>query len=117
MCHLIFFLPVFALPVFWFFPFSTALTVYLFICGLSVFIYFKIFQAMRLKPRTGKSAMLGKTCRVIRDIAPDGKIQYATEIWNATANGKRIPAGEKVIVNGFLGLTVQVVVIARDKNQ
>lgn len=117
MCHLIFFLPVFALPVFWFFPLKAALAVYLIICGLSAFIYFKIFQAMRLKPRTGKNTMLGKTCRVIRDIAPDGKIQYGTEIWNATANGKRIPVGEKVTVHGFQGLTVQVVAIAPEKNQ
>ncbi len=36
MCHLIFFLPVFGLPVFWFFPFKTALVVYLIICAVSI---------------------------------------------------------------------------------
>jgi hypothetical protein len=42
MCHLIFFIPFFALPVFWILPFNTALTIYLIICGISFFIYFKI---------------------------------------------------------------------------
>ncbi len=42
MCHLIFFLPVFALPVFWLFPFSTAVLIYLIICAISFFVYVKI---------------------------------------------------------------------------
>jgi hypothetical protein len=36
MCHLIFFIPFFALPVFWLLPFNTALTIYLLACGLYI---------------------------------------------------------------------------------
>ncbi|CAB1060372.1 hypothetical protein D1BOALGB6SA_5138 [Olavius sp. associated proteobacterium Delta 1] len=71
MCHLIFFLPVFGLPVFWFFPFKTALVVYLVIWAVSLLLYYKVFQAMRSKVCTGKEAMLGKTAVVIRNIDPE----------------------------------------------
>lgn len=108
MCHLILFLPVFALPVFWFFPFSTALPIYLIIAGISVFMYFLIFKAMMMKPRVGKEAMIGKTVVVIKDIAPEGKIKYASEIWNAMTDGKKISVGEKVIIHGFWGMNVLV---------
>jgi membrane protein implicated in regulation of membrane protease activity len=108
MCHLIFFLPVFALPVFWLFPFGTALGVYLIICIISLFLYYKIFQALHAKTCTGKEAMVGKTAVVIRDIDPEGKIRYATEIWCATARGKTFLKGEKLTITGVLGLNLLV---------
>lgn len=108
MCHLIFFLPVFGLPVFWFFPFKTALVIYLIICAVTLLLYYKIFQALHGKVCTGKEAMLGKTAVVIRNIDPEGKIQYATEIWRATARGKTFLKGEKVLINDVLGLNLQV---------
>jgi len=103
MCHLVLFLPVIALPVFWMFPYSTAMTIYLVIMGISLLLYFLIFKAMMMKPRVGIEAMLGKTGVVIKDIAPEGKIQYATEIWNAIADGKNFSAGEKLLFTGFGG--------------
>jgi membrane-bound ClpP family serine protease len=109
MCHLIFFLPVFGLPVFWIFPFNIALPVYLFIVGISMLLYYKIFQAMRAKVHNGQEAMLGKTGVVLKNIDPEGKIKYATEIWNAVAERKKFLEGEKVVINGFsYGLRVIV---------
>ena len=109
MCHLIFFIPFFALPIFWLLPFNTALAIYLVICMICVFIYLKIFQAMGLKPRNGREAMLGQTGRVVQDIDPEGKIQYATEIWNAMADGQKFARGDKVTICGFgWGLRVLV---------
>ena len=101
MCHLIFFLPIFGLPVFWFFPFNIALPVYLFIVGISMLLYYKIFKAMRARVHNGLEAMLGKTGVVLKNIDPEGKIKYATEIWNAVAEGKKLLEGEKVVINGF----------------
>ena len=64
---------------------------------------------MRLKPWNGKEAMLGRTGLVIEDLDPEGKIQYATEIWHAMANGKKFAKGDKVIISGFAwGLRVLV---------
>ena len=73
-----------------------------------VFLYFLIFKAMMMKPRVGKEAMRGKTGVVIKDIAPEGKIQYASEIWNAMTDGKKLSVGEEVIIHGFWGMNVLV---------
>jgi membrane protein implicated in regulation of membrane protease activity len=108
MCHLIFFLPVFGLPIFWFLPFKTALVVYLTVCAISLLLYYKIFQALHSRVCTGKEAMMGKTAVVIRNIDPEGKIQYATEIWRASAHGKKFLEGEKVLIKGVYGLNLLV---------
>ena len=101
MCHLIFFLPIFGLPVFWIFPFNIALSVYLFIVGVSMLLYYKIYQAMRAKVLNGMEAMLGKTGVVLKNIDPEGKIKYATEIWNAVTEREKFMEGDKVVINGF----------------
>jgi len=108
MCHLIFFLPIFGLPIFWFFPFKTALVIYLIVCAISLLLYYKVFQALHRKVCTGKEAMLGKTAVVIRTIDPEGKIQYATEIWRATARGKKFLEGEEVLIKEVFGLNLLV---------
>jgi len=117
MCHLIIFLPIFGLPVFWFFPFKTALILYLIICAISLFLYYKIFQAMRAKVRNGRAAMLGKTGVVLQNIDPEGKIKYATEIWNAIAEGKKFLEGEEVVISDFsYGLRVIVKEAPAERN-
>ena len=108
MCHLILMLPLFALPLFWIFPFTTALPLYILILGISVFLYFKIFKAMRQQVKTGREAMIGKKALVVEDINPEGKIQYAGEIWDAVARGSRFSKGEQVKISGFRGLVLQV---------
>ena len=108
MCHLILFLPFFALTLFWIFPFTTALPLYILVLGISLFLYFKIFKAMRQQVKTGREAMIGKKALVVEDIDPEGKIQYAGEIWDASARKSRILKGEQVKINGFRGLVLQV---------
>ena len=82
--------------------------VYLVISGISLVLYFLIFKAMRMKPKVGMEAMLGQTGVVIKEIAPEGKIEYAAEIWNAVTEGKKFSVGDEVIINGFWGLNLLV---------
>ena len=112
MCHLIFFLPIFGLPVFWFFPFKTALIIYLIVCAVSLFLFYKIFRAMRAMVYNGMEAMLGKTAVAIQEIDPEGKIKYATEIWNAVTQGQKISQGEEVVINGFSGMSLFVLPVS-----
>lgn len=63
---------------------------------------------MRMEVRTGQEAMLGKEGLVVKDIDPEGKIQYASEIWDAMAEGKRLLKGERVKIIGFQGLRLLV---------
>ena len=114
MCHLILFLPFFALPLFWIFPFTTAVPLYILVLGISLFLYFKIFRAMRQQVKTGREAMIGKKALVVQDIDPEGKIMYAGDLWDATARGSRFLKGEQVKIIGFHGLVLQVEKILSD---
>ncbi len=116
MCHLVLFLPVFAFPLFWIFPLATALPLYLFILGVSMFLYFKVFQAMRRKVCTGQEAMLGRNGVVIEDIDPEGRIRCANEIWNAATNGRRLLEGEEVRITHIKGLILLVEGTSTDAN-
>ena len=73
-----------------------------------MFLYFKIFKAMRQDVKTGREAMIGKKALVVEDINPEGKVQYAAEIWDATAKGVCFLKGEQVKISGFSGLVLQV---------
>ena len=115
MCHLILFLPVFALPLFWIFPPDTALPLYLFILGISLFLYFKVFQAMRQKVCTGQEGMLGRNGVVIEDIDPEGKIRCANEIWYAATEGRSLLKGEKVRITHIKRLMLLVEEMPRNR--
>lgn len=67
------------------------------------------------RPRVGKEAMLGRTGIVIQDIAPEGKIKYASEIWNAMTDEKIFLIGEQVVIRGFSGMNVLVEEIPTEK--
>ena len=108
MCHLILFLPVLTLPVFWIFPFNTALPLYFSILGISLLIYFKIFKAMRQQVLTGFEGMFEKKGLVVEDIDPEGKIKYASEIWGAETKGNRFLKGQHVMICGIRGMMLLV---------
>jgi membrane protein implicated in regulation of membrane protease activity len=108
MCHLVLLLPAFALPLFWIFPLDIALPLYAVVTGISFLIYFKLFQAMRREPQTGQEAMLGKKGVVLEDIDPEGKIQFAGEVWDATTTRKRFSKGELVRIASIRGLMLLV---------
>ncbi|MBW2000679.1 MAG: hypothetical protein JRJ29_22300 [Deltaproteobacteria bacterium] len=116
MCHLILFLPVFSLPIFWLFPLSTALPLYLFILGLTFLLYFKIFQAMRRQVLTGKEAMMGKKGLVLEDVDPEGKVLCASEIWDAVSTSGSLPKGHEVKIKGIRGLTLLVEGLREQRN-
>lgn len=108
MCHIILSFPILALPLFYFYPFWTALPIYLGVLLFTWFVYFKMIAAMRSKVRTGKEGMIGEEALVLEDISPEGKVMVLSEIWGATGNGKRFRKGQKVVVLGFEGLTAIV---------
>lgn len=108
MCHLVLFSPIVLLPIFWFLPFGSALPLYLAMIGTSALLYFKIFAALRSEVQTGQEAMLGKEGLVIEALDPEGKIQYASEIWEAMSKGRRFSKGERIRITGFEGLKLLV---------
>jgi len=59
--------------------------------------------------------MLGKKGLMIEDIDPEGKIQYASEVWGARTKGDRFSKGERVKINGIQGLMLLVEEIPMNK--
>jgi membrane-bound ClpP family serine protease len=108
MCHIILAFPIFALPLFFFFPLRTAVPAYTIVLLVTAFLYFKIISAMKSKVRTGKEGMIGEEAFVLEEIDPEGKVIVWSEIWDATAKGKRFHKGQKVVIHGFEGLTAIV---------
>jgi membrane-bound ClpP family serine protease len=111
---LIMFAPIMALVLFMFFPFWTAIPVYIGILLFTVFVYLKMFSSMKQKVKTGREWMIGEVAEVIKDINPEGKVDFEDEIWSAASRGKSFRKGEKVKICGFQGM--QLIVDEKKEN-
>ncbi len=105
---IIMFSPVFALALFLFLPFQTALPIYIPIFIFGVIVNYKMMRSMKLPVRTGLEEMMGQEAVIINDIEPEGKVQFKDEIWAATAKGERVEQGERVRFVGSQGLVLVV---------
>jgi len=100
--------PLLALLLFYYLPFSTALPIYIVILIVAGFCHYFMYQSMRVRARSGPEAMIGREALVLEDIDPEGKIRFKTELWKATARGKKIVAGKKVRILKVRGLVLVV---------
>jgi membrane-bound ClpP family serine protease len=100
--------PFFALLLFYYLPFETALPFYIIILIVAGFYYVVMFRSMRGKAKTGLEAMIGGEALVIEDISPEGKVLFKDEIWTATTRGQDIVKGERVKILETQGLVLVV---------
>jgi len=105
---IIMFSPVFALALFLFLPFYTALPIYIPIFIFGIIVNYKMMRSMKLPVRTGLEEMMGQEAVVIDDIDPEGKVRFKDEIWAATAKDERLEQGDKVRIVGSQGLVLVV---------
>ena len=57
-------------------------------------------RALLKKPVDGLTDMVGSKAKVVSPLAPEGVIKIKGELWVAKSAGRRIEAGEEVIVVG-----------------
>jgi len=57
-------------------------------------------RALLKKPVVGLPDMIGSKAKVVSPLAPEGVIKIKGELWVAKSAGRRIEAGEEVIVVG-----------------
>jgi membrane-bound ClpP family serine protease len=100
--------PVFALALFLFLPFYTALPIYIPIFIFGVIVNYKMMRSMKLPVWGGLEEMMGQEAIVIDDIDPEGKVRFRDEIWAATAKGEKLEQGEKARIVGSRGLVLVV---------
>jgi len=79
--------------------------------GLGMFFFYaiyKVFQARRKKPETGRERLVGQVAEVRTDLAPNGMVFVQGELWNAISSDGPIPSGQMVRVVRAEGLTLTV---------
>ncbi|MFC2018425.1 NfeD family protein [Chloroflexota bacterium] len=74
----------------------------------AVFSYRLGSRALRRKPTICLSPMIGSKGIVVSPLSPRGFIRIEGELWEATAVGESIAAGEEVTVVGQQGLKLTV---------
>lgn len=103
-------LPLLGIILFFIFPFDEALPIYLAFIFFSALMYYGMFTVMgrKRKVQTGSEEMIGDVAIVVKDIDPDGMVDFKGEIWAATAGGKKFFKGEKVKIRSVEGLVLHV---------
>lgn len=73
-----------------------------------LFVVGKAIMAQRQKTVTGREGLIGATGLAKSPLAPDGVVMVQGELWEASAEGERIEAGERVRVVKVEGLRLIV---------
>ncbi len=107
MHHLLLFLPLLALILFYLLPWPVALPFYALILVGSIIGYWKALQAQRQPPVMGRKAMIGDRALVVKAEKGELEVEYKGEIWNAVSPQPLQP-GQEVIVEKVEGLTLRV---------
>jgi membrane-bound serine protease (ClpP class) len=79
--------------------------------GLGAFFFFavyKVVQARRKRPSTGRESLVGSIGETRTELAPDGMVFVSGELWQAWSNSGPIPAGRTVKIVDTEGLRLTV---------
>lgn len=79
--------------------------------GLGAFFFFAVFkvvQARRKRPSTGRESIVGSIGETRTELAPEGMVYVSGELWQAWSNSGPIPAGRSVKIVDAEGLKLMV---------
>lgn len=111
MCHLILFMPVIALPIFWLMPLNFSVPIYVVIALLSGLSYWLITRSMRKPVTTGAESLIGTKAEVVSRLSPDNPAKYLVraegELWTAHC-AKSLRPGEQVNIAAVDGISLVV---------
>jgi len=77
----------------------------LFTVGMGVMAAVMAIRAHRRRPVSGEEGMIGRVVTLEQPLGPEGRVWLEGEVWHARAESP-LPAGTRVRVTGFDGLTV-----------
>jgi membrane-bound serine protease (ClpP class) len=76
--------------------------------GFFFFAVYKVFQARRMRPATGREGAIGQLAETRTDLAPEGMVFMNGELWKAVSEDGTISSGQPVRVVSTEGLLVKV---------
>ncbi|MGI8586990.1 MAG: NfeD family protein [Chloroflexia bacterium] len=79
--------------------------------SIGAFFFFgiyKVFQARRRKPTTGREGMVGTFAQVRTELAPSGMVFADGALWRAVSTNGPVEVGRQVVISAVDGLTLQV---------
>ncbi|MGA7730734.1 MAG: nodulation protein NfeD [Chloroflexia bacterium] len=79
--------------------------------GMGAFFFFAVFkvlQARRYRPATGREGLVGHIAVTRSDLSPEGMVFVEGELWHATSANGSIPSGQRVRVVAADGLKLIV---------
>ncbi|HST05353.1 MAG TPA: nodulation protein NfeD [Chloroflexia bacterium] len=77
--------------------------------GFFFFAMYKVFQARRRRPSTGRENLVGNVGQTRTDLAPDGMVFVSGELWSAVSLDGSIPSDRQVRIVAVNGLKLSVV--------
>jgi inner membrane protein len=108
MCHVLLLLPFLALPVFWIWPASVAMPVYMVALLVAGVTYWYAFKAARMPEVNGAEGMVGARGRVVQCGEDCVTLFFHGELWSAEAVGEALAVGDEAVVEGIEGLRLRV---------
>lgn len=107
MCHVVLFMPLFALALFWLLPPVLAIPLYLLVLILSAWLYYVVYRVMHRVPVIGPEALLSAHGRVTHADGNNGWVRIKNELWRAESD-RALRDGEPVRVVARKGLVLHV---------
>jgi membrane-bound serine protease (ClpP class) len=77
--------------------------------GFFFFAMYKVFQARRRRPSTGRENLVGNVGQTRTALAPDGMVFVSGELWSAVSLDGSIPSDRQVRIVAVNGLKLSVV--------
>jgi membrane-bound ClpP family serine protease len=99
MCHILWMMPILALPLFWLFDFWVALPLYLGLLALSGVVMLLTVHSIKQQPSSGIEGMHGDLAEVVEAIRSRGRVRYHNELWYAESR-QPLEVGETVRIVG-----------------
>ncbi len=107
MCHLVLFLPIFALPVFWFLPWPVATAIYVAVVALSAWLYYVVIKVMHRPSVIGAHTLLGAGGTVMRCDGSGGLARIGRELWRVESR-RALRVNQHIQVTGRRGFVLEV---------
>lgn len=108
MCHLVLFMPVFALPVFWLLPWPMATAIYLVVVVLSAWFYYVVIRIMHRPSPIGIHTLLNSHGTLVQANGSCGLARIGRELWKVESSDS-LQANEDIKVTGRHGFVLEVV--------